>query len=455
MKNSKNPLFSSIRIVIGLLFIILGFITVANPFGLAGKMGEHILIARTEGTTIMTFAMAIFLCILEFVIGILLLTNTYKKIFISRIFMGILFMFSAFVKGVDPLGTAYKIEEYMHVFGFEWAVCFALPLSILLCTLEFLVGVLILTNTCKKPAKWLLLLMMSFFLVTTFIDALTNNVSDCGCFGDAVKLTNWQTFWKNVVLMIPSLFIFCYQNTKKETWIPSKLKDWVVLLIGAAAMISFCLYNYYNESVIDFRPWKVGNHMMPKEKEEIKSFVIYRNKQTGEKMEFPSVDLMKYYQDTVWRADWEFVDSKVIDPNEIAAPGFSMLGPDGSDHAKTLIGSPDYIFIATSYNLKDMSHKGIEELGELLEDVSEKGYHLVFLTSALPEEVDAFKTDYKGFENVDFYFADDKAIKTMIRSNPGLMLMKNGTILGKWHYRNIPDLDDIPFGKLSNKYKAD
>ena len=159
---------------------------------------------------------------------------------ISRWIVGVTFLFSSFSKGVDPLGTSYKIQEYMTAWSvgslsFDWALPLATFLSIAMITLEFLVGVLLITNCYKKLAAWILMLMMIFFTVTTFIDAVTNKVTDCGCFGDLVKLTNWETFWKNVVLMVFTVIIFIYRNIpkKKKTF----ERDFIISLFAIILVI--------------------------------------------------------------------------------------------------------------------------------------------------------------------------------------------------------------------------
>ena len=192
--------------------------------------------------------------------------NTLNKTLriIARWFVGLVFIFSSFTKGVDPLGTAFKVEEYMTAWSvgnisFEWALPLAPFLSMALITVEFLVGVLLITGSFRKLTAWILLLMMVFFTFTTLYDAITNKVSDCGCFGDAVKLTNWQTFWKNVVLDVPTLFIFLTRRWPRRK---SLERDTLIALAAIAAMVVFGLYNINNEPIIDFRPWKVGNTMI-------------------------------------------------------------------------------------------------------------------------------------------------------------------------------------------------
>ena len=369
---------------------------------------------------------------------------------ICRIFVGLVFLFSSFVKGVDPMGTAYKIQEYMTAWSigsltFEWALPFATFLSVTLVTLEFLVGVLLITNSLRKLTAWTLLLMMTFFLVTTLIDAITNKVTDCGCFGDFVKLTNWQTFWKNVVLMVPTLVIFFCRNLKKKH--RTYERDILIFLFAVAAMVGFAIYNINNEPVLDFRPWKVGNQMIKQTDGKIQSFVTYQNTATGEIMEFPSEQLMVYMQDTNWEKQWEFLDSRVVDPAQIQADGFSMIGIDGEDHTKELIGSPDPIIIVTSHDVSEINDKGIESM-QRVRDIAEQHYvKYVFLTASLPEDAEKFLND-NDMGYIPYFLADEKAIETMLRSNPGYILLKDAIVKGKWHYRNYNKIRSVDFEQL-------
>ena len=369
---------------------------------------------------------------------------------ICRIFVGLVFLFSSFVKGVDPMGTAYKIQEYMTAWSigsltFEWALPFATFLSVTLVTLEFLVGVLLITNSLRKLTAWTLLLMMTFFLVTTLIDAITNKVTDCGCFGDFIKLTNWQTFWKNVVLMVPTLVIFFCRNLKKKH--RTYERDILIFLFAVAAMVGFAIYNINNEPVLDFRPWKVGNQMIKQTDGKIQSFVTYQNTATGEIMEFPSEQLMVYMQDTNWEKQWEFLDSRVVDPAQIQADGFSMIGIDGEDHTKELIGSPEPIIIVTSHDISEINDKGIESMQRVRDIAEQHNVKYVFLTASLPEDAEKFLND-NDMGYIPYFLADEKAIETMLRSNPGYILLKDAIVKGKWHYRNYNKIRSVDFEQL-------
>lgn len=372
---------------------------------------------------------------------------------VSRIFVGLVFLFSSFVKGVDPMGTSFKIQEYMTAWSlgslsFEWALPFATLLAMALVTVEFTIGVLLITNAHRKLTAWLLMLMMVFFTVTTLYDAITNKVTDCGCFGDFIKLTNWQTFAKNVVLMVPTVIIFlcrrwhCHRRFERDS---------LIMIFAIVAMVIFGLYNIGNEPCLDFRAWKVGNQMIPFSdgNNEVKSYVTYKNKNTGETIEFESSKLMEYLADSAWAATWEWQDSRVEDPFEIQADGFSMLGLDNEDNAKEIIGSTDPVLIATIHHIDKVDDRGADALKAVHKFAIENKLNIVLLTCALPEETEAFLAR-NGLEEMMYYFADATAIETMVRSNPGFILLKDAKVMGKWHYRNADKLiNDYDFAAVA------
>ena len=261
---------------------------------------------------------------------------------IARVFVGVVFLFSSFVKGVDPLGTSYKITEYLTAWSFfgmsfEWLVPMATVMAMGLIVAEFTVGVMLIFGCFRKFSAWLLALMMLFFTCTTLIDAITNQVTDCGCFGDAVKLTNWQTFWKNIVLDVPTVWILLTCNLRNKKRFE---RDFLITVFAAILMVIFGLYNINNEPCIDFRSWKVGNQMVDTDESlQVQSYVTYRNKQTGETKEFKSEELVAMMADPEWEEAWEWESSRVVDPHEIKADGFSMLDMDMNDHAQELIAS--------------------------------------------------------------------------------------------------------------------
>ena len=351
---------------------------------------------------------------------------------VSRWVVGLVFLFSSFVKGVDPMGTMFKVQDYMsnwELFGmsFTWAYPLAGTLAVALICAEFLVGVMLVFNAFRIFSAWLLALMMAFFTVTTFIDATTNLVDDCGCFGDAIKLTNWQTFWKNIALDVPTVWIVLTRWMRRKRRFE---RDSIVFIGALAVMLVFCIYNINHEPVIDFRPWKVGNQMVDMEQGSTpQSYVTYKNTQTGEIMEMESAKLMDYMADTAWANTWEWTSSRVEMP-EIKAPGFSMFDMEGSDRALELITAEDGLVIVTIHHLEKIDAEDVEEIKTARTLADENGKEIVLLTSALPEDILIWMYE-NGIEDMDFYFADATAIETMMRGNPGFMYVKNATVVDK------------------------
>lgn len=365
---------------------------------------------------------------------------------VARWFVGLVFLFSSFTKGVDPLGTGFKVQEYMTAwsigsFTFEWALPMANFLSVALICAEFVVGVMLLTGSFRKLTAWLLAAMMLFFTATTLIDAITNKVTDCGCFGDAVKLSNWETFWKNVVIDVPTVWIVLTRSLRYKRRFE---RDALVMAVAVALMVGFQLYNINNEPCIDFRSWKVGNRMIETDPNaQLKSYMTYKNVATGEEVEIETKDWAAYQDST----QWTFVSSRVDDPHEIKADGFSMLDMDGNDMSVDMLTSEEYLIIATAPNpdLTKMSEKGLRALKRTWEFALENDIQMVLLASAPTEEVQDFM--YKNELTMDFYGADEKAILVMARAMPAFVLMKDGVVKGKWHYRNASKIQDYNFDK--------
>lgn len=375
---------------------------------------------------------------------------------IARWFTGLVFIFSSFTKGVDPLGTAYKVEEYMTAWSFgnisfDWALPLAPLLSMTLITLEFLVGVLLLTGAFRKLSAWLLALMMVFFTFTTLYDAITNKVSDCGCFGDFLKLTNWQTFWKNVVLDVPTIYIFLTRRWPRRKKFES---DLTVSLFAIAAMVIFGMYNINNEPVLDFRPWKVGNVMMSNLEEglETTNEVTYKNKETGEFKTMDSKQLMECYAaDPEWGDKWEWVGTSTVSPYEIRDPkndsvvSFPVMDADGEDYTFDLIGAVDApILICTIHHIGDVNARGIKAIAEMKQLAMDRDIRFAIISNAEQSELLQFLYG-NNLMDVEYYFGDEKALEAMIRSNPGFVVMHNATVKGKWHYKNAEKIKDYPF----------
>lgn len=352
--------------------------------------------------------------------------------FISRLITGIVFIFSGFVKGIDPLGMAYRLEDYFIAWNAEWMMPLALTLSILLSTMEFVMGVVVLFNLKPKVNAWLLLGIMGFFTVLTFFDAIYNPVPDCGCFGDAITLTNWQTFYKNVVLMVFTIILFIWRNKTKDHF--GNLFSYGTALVAALLFIGLSLYCYRHLPLMDFMDWKTGNKMYVENPEPVRYYLTYRNKYTDEIKEYLSPDYP--YDDTIWMSQWEFVEQRVEDPNTFHGHDLQIMDFQGDDYTEIFIRNPDYQFLLVCWDLEESAQKGLQKAAQLAVQADEAGYSFIGLTSTLEPEVDSIKTALNL--NFDFFQADDIALKTMVRANPGLLLMKDGIVIDKWHYNDFP-----------------
>ncbi len=352
---------------------------------------------------------------------------------ISRIIVGLVFIFSGFVKGIDPLGMAYRLEDYFIAWGAEWMMPMALVLSILLSTMEFVMGVVVLFNLKPKVNAWFLMGIMTFFTILTFFDAIYNPVPDCGCFGDAITLTNWQTFYKNLILMGFTILLFIWRKKTRDLY--GNLSAYGTALASAILFAGLCIYCYRHLPLIDFMEWKVGNKMYIENPEPVKYYLTYRNKYTGETKEYLSPDYP--FNDSVWMAQWEFVDQRVEDPNTFLGHDLQILDFEGNDYTETFIRNPDFQFLLVAWDLGKASSKGLKEMTAFAAFAESDGYGFIALTSSLQPEIDSVKAAL-GL-NYDFFLADDIALKIMVRANPGLLVLKDGIVIDKWHYNDFPE----------------
>ncbi len=351
---------------------------------------------------------------------------------LARIIVGLVFVFSGFVKGVDPLGTAYRIEDYFIAYHMDWAVSLSLGLSVFLCAFEFSLGIFLLLNLKPKLVSWLTLLLMTYFTILTFFDALYNPVPDCGCFGDAIKLTNWETFYKNIVLIILVILIFV-QRKKFRPWLTRPV-DLIIIVVVPLLFMAFSVYNYRNLPMKDFTAWKPGTKLIPDTLLPQKIFVTYKDVATGELKEFLTPDYP--YNDSVWMANHEFVQQRIEDPNQYAVPNFHIIDTTGNDLTKSYLQSDGYLLFLVSVDLTSPSSGDLEKLNAFYDKVYEAGYTAIGLTGSLPEDVQKVSRNHSL--NIPWNQSDDTELKAMVRSNPGLVLLKDGAVVKKWHIRNLP-----------------
>ena len=342
---------------------------------------------------------------------------------VCRLLVGGLFIFSSFTKGVDPLGTKYKMLDYFAAYHIEWLDGLALVLAVGMILAEFLVGICLVTNVCPHIAVIGAAALMLVFTTTTLFDALYNVVPDCGCFGTAVKMTNWQTFYKNLVIdavLLP--LILNFRNLKNRlTWRGQLL----IGLVYAALFAGFEIYNYRHLPVIDFMNWKVGKQMNAQPEQEQQIFLTFRNKATGQIQEYLSPNYP--WSDSVWMSQWEFVDQRVEGGADYL--GFTALDQDGDDVTEMIL-STEKLMLFTSHDLTGITAREWERIGTLTEEALQKGYYVAWVTASSQETVESYQEQYPFVEEV--YYGDELEIKTIVRFNPGLILLDEGLVVDKW-----------------------
>jgi len=357
---------------------------------------------------------------------------------ISRILVGLVFIFSGFVKGIDPMGSAIKFSEYFEIFHLSWLGSASLVLSILLSTAEFLIGVSLLIGLRMKVTAWAALLFMSFFTLLTLYSAIYNPVTDCGCFGDAIKLTNWGTFYKNVVLIIIVIFIFY----SRDKYLPyaKPLYEWLLVIFFASAGAGISIYCYQHLPIMDFRPYSIGTYIPEKmvnppgtQADQYETILYYEK--NGVVKEFPVINNKVTMPDSTWT----FKDSKSKLVKQGEAPpihGFSINTANGDDIASIVLADTSYSFVFITHDATKVPLKLWQKIQDYYLFSVAKKHKFYVLTSTPKSLTDEIKDKFHLI--IDFYYTDETTLKTIIRSNPGLVLLRHGTVLGMWHYNDFP-----------------
>lgn len=364
---------------------------------------------------------------------------------IARTLLALTFIFSGFVKAVDPLGTVYKIEDYLKAFGgfFTDFLPLAGAAAVLLILVEWLLGWAMLLNIRTNWTAWI---SLAFYLVMTPLTlwiALTNPVSDCGCFGDALVLTNWQTFWKNVVLLCLVIILLCCKKA-----IPQLFSNWVELCIALVTLAGGCgimAYSYTHLPPLDFRPYKVGNHIptlmeIPEDAEPdvYETTLIYANDE-GEEREFT---LENYPKND---PEWTFVDQKsVLVKKGYEAPihDFEIMTMDFEDITYDILESELPVELVIMYDLKKADRKQLGKVKELIEQsffTFDNGGAYI-LTGSGEDEIEDLAEEFGWNEETTeqvFCYTDPVTLKTIVRANPGMIVVQNGTIIEKHNLKQL------------------
>ena len=313
---------------------------------------------------------------------------------ISRIFVGAMFIFSGFVKLVDPIGSQYKFEEYFsqNVLDMEYLIPYALAFSIILILAEIMLGIILLLGCRAKVTLWSLLVLSTIFLFLTWYSAYYNKVTDCGCFGDAITLTPWETFYKNI-LLIALILLLLFRVKDVKSIFSVKVSQVLTIL----SLVSFLYITYHvlvHLPIIDFRAYAIGNN--------ISEGMEYKN--DGE---IPKIH------------DFYLEDAQ-------------------ADLAPEILAKNKVILIIV-HTLNKADTNGFKTIKELADKAIAKGYSVYGASASFTDELLLAKEKYEL--PFDFLFCDQTTLKTMVRANPGIMMLEKGTIIGKWNWSDADEIE--------------
>lgn len=370
---------------------------------------------------------------------------------VVRLLVGALFIFSGSVKAIDPVGTAIKMEEYFEIFGqyapkfhFLWDALAhqALAFSIFMIILEIFLGITLLLGTWKRFTIWMLILIIAFFTFLTGFSAQTGKVTDCGCFGDFIKLTPSQSFQKDLVLCVLIAILVVGARHIKELFSKPLNRGLVAVLTLVAIVFTF--RNVYYEPIKDFRAYQVGTSipdclkLPPNAKKPVIDMIYtYKNKKSGEVKEFKNTWPQDY-------DNWTYVDRKDIviqKGDEPKCKDFAIKDANGSDYGPSFFSEEEYLFLIIVPDLKKASASGFEKIVPVCEAAEKDNRYVYMLTGSVMSEVDAYKK--KVAIPFDVFNTDATPLKTIMRSNPGLLILKKGVIVAKYHYHELPSYEDI------------
>ena len=375
---------------------------------------------------------------------------------ICRFILAVTFIFSGYVKAIDPLGTLYKLKDYAAAMALndilpDWALVIV---AIGLGALEFSLGVFMLFAVRRHMVSKLTLALMSVMTALTVWIYIADPVKDCGCFGDALKLTNGETLLKNIVLIACATLV-AWRPVDMARFI-SRTNQWIVRYYTITYIVVTSVYCLYTLPIFDFRPYRVGTNIkqgmeIPEgaEQPEFESTFILRK--NGVTREFT----LDNYPDSTW----EYVDTKTVQTKKGYEPpihDFAITTNDtGEDITEQVLTKKGYTFLLVSPRLAVADDSNFGDIDQIYEYAEENGVDFFCLTASTNEDIERWR-ELTGAEYT-FCNADETTLKTMIRSNPGLILLKDGTIIGKWSHNALPQTDDLtapleqlPIGKAQN-----
>lgn len=361
---------------------------------------------------------------------------------VCRFVLAATFIFSGYVKAIDPLGTLYKLKDYaaaMSLNGLlpDWVL---VGVAIALGALEFALGVFMLFAVRRHVVSRITLAFMTAMTVLTLWIFVADPVKDCGCFGDALKLTNGETLLKNIVLIACAALV-AWRPMDMARFI-SRSNQWIVRYYTVAYIVITSIYCLYTLPIFDFRPYHVGTNIkqgmeIPEGAEQPEFESTFLLRKNGETREFT----LDNYPDSTW----EYVDTRTVQTKKGYEPpihDFALTSCDtGEDITEQVLTKKGYTFLLVSPRLAVADDSNFGDIDQIYEYAEENGADFYCVTASANDETERWR-DLTGAE-YRFCNADETTLKTMIRSNPGLMLLKDGTIIGKWSHNTLPQTDDL------------
>ena len=379
-----------------------------------------------------------------------------KKILLnfSTTLVGLLFIFSGAIKANDPLGFGYKLQEYFEVFHITFLHDFAPAIAIILCAAEIILGALLFLGFWSRKVSAGLAIVIILFTFLTFYSAFFKVVSSCGCFGDAIPLTPWQSFSKDLVLGALIFFIFINRD-RIQPVIQSENIRRIVLAVVTFIAFGFGLYTYNFLPVFDFLPYKIGasiprNMRTPPGAEPDIYEITYRlkNKKTGGSKTMTDKE---YLKTEIWKdTNWEIVgqpENKLIKKGyDVPIKDLKVTDSQGTDYTAEIFENPYYNLVFVVYDLDKTNLKAVGNLNAIAMNAAENfNIRSVLLTSNSALDADQFSKRNKLLMEV--FYADGIPLKSMVRANPGILLLKDGYVINKWHYHTMPS-----YQELADKY---
>ena len=356
----------------------------------------------------------------------------------SRIFVGILFIISGLIKLNDPIGFSYKLTEYFSepVFNMPFFVPFSLGLALFLVSLEIILGIMLLIGYKSSFTVWSLLILIVLFTFLTFYSAYFDVVKDCGCFGDALKLTPWQSFTKDLILLVFIIILFVNKHLLKPVFLNIAQNIVVMLTIFFCIILGY--YVIHHLPVKDFRPFAVGNSIqkgmeIPENAIKPVTQMIFIYEVNGIKKEFSDKQLNLIPKGAKYI---DRIDKVIVEGFKPPIHDFT-IEKNGKDFTNEFLNEPKVIFFVL-YDLEKAEIEGLQKLNSIQVLAASKGYKVIALTGSSEKIIATFKNEYDF--KFEFYFCDATALKTIERANPSIIVLKNGTIMQKVHHLDSDDL---------------